>query len=287
MAECRQMTDLISRYIDGELDEPEKRELERHLEQCPSCRSVLSAYKNIAAAAAESLVEPPEDFTDNVMAAVKKLSDRNNANPGRKKTIRNAVITFAAAAACVALALIAAPLLGRSGGTRDMAASAPSSAPAADYELMTQESAPESGTYGSAKTDGSYSAAGGAADDENSVGTAPADQAPMICATGAGEEQDGTAAAPSPEPTPAPSPEQPAELRADSELLKTYSAVFYFDGRLPEVLVGLDSTKTDDGTLRIIIQADTADALLADGYAGIAGNPDAETALVVYTPPES
>ncbi len=280
MAECRQMTDLISRYVDGELAEPERRELERHLEQCPSCRSVLSAYKNIAAAAAESLAEPPADFTDNVMAAIKKLPDGKFVRmPDRGKTIRNAVITFAAAAACLALVLIAAPLLGgRSSSSKDAAMSAPSAAPAADNEWITQESALDGGMLGSEMTADSTSAAGGAASDENGAESVPADQAPMIYATDAVEARDVS---------PEPSAEQPADMRTDSELLKKYSAVFYFDGQLPEILEGMDSTLTEDGTLRIEIPADTAGVLLTDGYAGISGNPNAETALVVFAPPES
>jgi hypothetical protein len=280
MAECRQMTDLISRYVDGELTEPERRELVRHLEQCPACRSVLSAYKNIAAAAAESLAEPPADFPDNVMAAIKKLPDGNIARmPVRGKTTRNAIITFAAAAACLALVLIAAPLLGgRSSSSKDAAMSEPAAAPAADNEWTSKESALDGGTLGSEMTADSYSAAGGAASDENSAGSAPADQAPMICATDTADARGET--------SPLPSPDQPADMRSDSELLKKYSAVFYFDGQLPEILEGMDSTQTEDGTLRIEIPAETAGTLLTDGYAGIPGNPNAGTALVVFMPPE-
>jgi anti-sigma factor RsiW len=58
MAEHNQMTELISRYIDGELTQHETLELEEHLKQCPSCRSVLSAYKAIAEASAQSRRNP-------------------------------------------------------------------------------------------------------------------------------------------------------------------------------------------------------------------------------------
>lgn len=44
-------TDLLSGYLDGELNDVEKRRLELHLEECSGCRSVLADLRAIIAAA--------------------------------------------------------------------------------------------------------------------------------------------------------------------------------------------------------------------------------------------
>ena len=44
-------TDLLSGYLDGELNDVEKRRLELHLEECSACRSVLADLRAIVAAA--------------------------------------------------------------------------------------------------------------------------------------------------------------------------------------------------------------------------------------------
>ncbi len=76
-------------------------------------------------------------------------------------------------------------------------------------------------------------------------------------------------------------------MRSDSELLKKYSAVFYFDGQLPEILEGMDSTRTEDGTLRIELPGRNG-RHAPDGRVTRAfrATRTPETALVVFMPPE-
>ena len=48
MRECGEYQELISLMLDGELTEPQKTGLLRHLEQCEDCRRVYSAFKAIS-----------------------------------------------------------------------------------------------------------------------------------------------------------------------------------------------------------------------------------------------
>ena len=52
-------TDLLSSYLDGELDLDSRRRLEAHLAQCESCRAVRVDLSRIVAAAPEYRGEPP------------------------------------------------------------------------------------------------------------------------------------------------------------------------------------------------------------------------------------
>ena len=48
MSECDRFELLISEYLDGELQEPEKTELESHLRKCSRCRRVCDAFRAIS-----------------------------------------------------------------------------------------------------------------------------------------------------------------------------------------------------------------------------------------------
>jgi len=47
MKNCGEIIELMSLYIDGELDSETKREFEEHIETCESCRSELYELKEI------------------------------------------------------------------------------------------------------------------------------------------------------------------------------------------------------------------------------------------------
>ncbi len=278
MAECRQIREMLSRYIDGELSAGEKHELEQHLKLCPSCRSILSSYKNIAAAAAESMKEPPEDFAANVMGAIKKLPEEEKTivpDKTQKRHVKTIAITFAAAAACLALVLIASPqFFGRSASTKDagMTASEPESGVV--YDMMEEA---DSNSFGADMASDSCSLAGEASDsDEAAAGGTLTEEVTMACPSSPpGTGQDW--------PSSLPSSEQSNDA-GESKLLEAYFAVIYINGRLPDVLEGRDETASEAGSVEIEIPAETAAALLENGYPADMGNPDAETALVVYTP---
>jgi hypothetical protein len=63
---------LISGYLDGELDEASRRELESHIAGCSVCRRELDAMKRLVQGTSKALVfeDPPEEvwdiFLDNV-----------------------------------------------------------------------------------------------------------------------------------------------------------------------------------------------------------------------------
>lgn len=58
----------IYRYLDGEMDQAERREFERHLDACPSCRRALAERRRVAEAAAGlPNLELPPDFSRRVM----------------------------------------------------------------------------------------------------------------------------------------------------------------------------------------------------------------------------
>ncbi len=286
MADCRQMREIISRYVDGELTDGEKQALEHHLEVCPSCRSVLKAYESISAASAESMEEPPSDFTENIMKAIKQLPNETVADisaKGHKKTIRTITVTFAAAAACLALVLIAAPqLFGGYSSTKDASMSVQATEYSAVYEAMPEL---ESGTLGSEMTNDSCSIDDEMTESQRSDESDQAEDAPMVYATsgdmGAGQDD----AVPELSSVPfEPTSGIPAEEQSEAELLKTYYAVIYIEGQLPDALQNRTATETEDGKAEIEITPDTADILLAEGYAALSGNPSAETALVIYIP---
>jgi len=63
----------IYRYLDGELDQAERREFEQHHDGCPSCRRAL-AQRRLVTEAAVSLpdLELPPDFSRRVMERIDK-----------------------------------------------------------------------------------------------------------------------------------------------------------------------------------------------------------------------
>ena len=68
MSECDRFEMLISEYVDGELQEPEKTELELHLKRCSRCRRLCDAFRAISLSLGEEAA--PAGFTAQVMAAV-------------------------------------------------------------------------------------------------------------------------------------------------------------------------------------------------------------------------
>src|SRR5918998_1973676 len=48
---CSDYSEAIAEFVDGALDPARQRELERHVEGCPACRSLVADLKSIQAAA--------------------------------------------------------------------------------------------------------------------------------------------------------------------------------------------------------------------------------------------
>jgi anti-sigma factor RsiW len=44
---CVELVDMVTDYIDGELDEGERTSVERHLEGCEACRAALDQFQTV------------------------------------------------------------------------------------------------------------------------------------------------------------------------------------------------------------------------------------------------
>ncbi len=287
MADCIKYREMISGYADGALSDNDKKELEEHLAECASCRTLLSLYSSISGAAEDSLADPPDNFAADIMSRIKALPGNETVHKptAQKKSLRPVIISSAAAAACLALAFIVSPQLFGLRSTSEMAASVPNTitstydngaqAPLPDTG-GSQDQAPELGSTepkiaakaapnsqtGDAAS--SSTAGSGAADDETSMSKAVGSEAPP--------------------PEPAQVTQFGTMMRADSAELKAYYAIFVINGQLPDALKDCSMTDNKDGTFNIEITAETANQLIKDGYKAEMGASEAEKALVKYTP---
>jgi len=66
---CEQMENLISCYVDGELDTEHCELLEQHIAACSACRATFDAYSRIHEMCLQDEVCPPEDLRTRVLAA--------------------------------------------------------------------------------------------------------------------------------------------------------------------------------------------------------------------------
>jgi hypothetical protein len=278
---------MISCYADGELSGNEKSRLERHLEECASCRSLLSLYKGIAAAAEESLTEPPANFTESIMSKIKALPEEEQAHTnlpkGSKKSLRPIIISFVAAAACLTLVLMASPgLFGLTGGKSSsmsvpMASAAPAAYDAAVSEVATDNSMQQATLKAAEEADEGNSVVDGDANAGSPDATAgDAETAPR--------QELGIAASATPMPEPGTAPEFQATGKGETEELKFYYAVFIIEGQLPDSLISNAMTDNKDGSFNLEISIEAADQLIQDGFTVEMGAPDSVTALVIYTP---
>ena len=112
MRDCGEYQELISLMLDGELTEPQKTGLLRHLEQCEDCRRVYSAFKAISLSLSQE-EEAPASLAGGVMDAIRggnvvpMPAPEEGKKPARRVRWRRA----AALAACLALVLAGAASL--------------------------------------------------------------------------------------------------------------------------------------------------------------------------------
>jgi anti-sigma factor (TIGR02949 family) len=45
--QCLELVDTLTEYLDGELNERQRRRIERHLEGCPGCRAALDQFQTV------------------------------------------------------------------------------------------------------------------------------------------------------------------------------------------------------------------------------------------------
>lgn len=58
---CEQWKDLLMGYLDNELDEKQKKQLQEHLKSCSECTAELEEFKKIKAITDEVTLAEPED----------------------------------------------------------------------------------------------------------------------------------------------------------------------------------------------------------------------------------
>lgn len=65
---CSEVTDLLSQYLDGELDELRRLGVHRHLEKCSGCRRDLATLsKAVRVIRSVADLEPPRDYRSAVL----------------------------------------------------------------------------------------------------------------------------------------------------------------------------------------------------------------------------
>ena len=138
---CREHSGAIAEFVDGTLDPARQRELERHVEGCPSCRALVADLKSIQAAAFTlDRVELPPHILPALRA---RLAEEGARSRGRllafpvSRTARMAWL--AAAAALVAMTTAGILTFMRPGPAhQNEQAAAPAPAPAVDPVASVQ-----------------------------------------------------------------------------------------------------------------------------------------------------
>ena len=75
---CREVFDLLSDYVDGELDPATRESLARHLEACPPCESFLKTFEKTRALCRDSLmVRMPEELRERLRSFLRDKIDKD------------------------------------------------------------------------------------------------------------------------------------------------------------------------------------------------------------------
>ncbi|MHC5210747.1 MAG: anti-sigma factor family protein [Planctomycetota bacterium] len=70
---CREFTDFLTAYVDGDLPLAEAAEFERHIDACPPCGVYLHSYKEtvrLARLCAGGRSDPPADAPEGLITAI-------------------------------------------------------------------------------------------------------------------------------------------------------------------------------------------------------------------------
>ena len=125
---CEEALVLLSGHLDHENTAEEEAQLQTHLQACPDCRQLLAAFEAADAGLLSLEAEPPADFRDGVMNAIRQEA------AGKKK--RRSV--WAGLAVAAALTVVVGTTALRSAGQSNEAA-APQAA--AFRTMVTEEAA--------------------------------------------------------------------------------------------------------------------------------------------------
>ena len=271
MNKCSKIAPLIDALVSGEATDDEREIVMQHIEQCDECRYMYETLCEIENGL-RYCVEPPEDFTKNVMDAVRSSGVKHSRPSAVKRHLKKYTVRYAAAAACFLLvSAVAVKLILGDGfnakndssvmfGTDNNGAMATeSSGAAADWDADTGDS-PESYESDEYSNDNAYTY------DSNMMQYAP----------GENTENDSAASQNS-----AASTEAKAEKIRSVQDEYDISVIIY--GELPEILEGAEQTQYD-GFSAIEISVDTAAKLMDMGYDYEIAGEEENSAVVIYIP---
>lgn len=74
MLTCRELTDFLSRYVDGALTPEERKAFERHLSMCRPCRAYVESYRETIELERSAFAEPdalvPDEVPEELVRAI-------------------------------------------------------------------------------------------------------------------------------------------------------------------------------------------------------------------------
>lgn len=79
---CRECTDFLIDYLNGELPPAQQRIFEGHLELCPPCLTYLESYRETLKLANKCCDEPAEPLPEAIVTAI--LAARAEGKPTKK-----------------------------------------------------------------------------------------------------------------------------------------------------------------------------------------------------------
>ena len=78
MTTCADLEEFVANYVDGSLPTPERRGLERHLDECNTCREFLAAYQRTVWVAKMALKNSsnhtPEELVQSILGSLRQQS---------------------------------------------------------------------------------------------------------------------------------------------------------------------------------------------------------------------
>lgn len=111
MSDCNYYLNIISLSIDNEATKEQEAQLLAHMETCPDCARVYSAFRGISEAMPEGLAEPPAELASGTMFKIRMLEEAAKNAEG-KTGRRSRLKPYLAAAACLVLVIAGAFQLG-------------------------------------------------------------------------------------------------------------------------------------------------------------------------------
>lgn len=111
---CRRFDKLIYLFLDGRLNQREKRKLQEHLSQCKRCQERLSLLEAVEGGARKiEIKEPPQEYWESFSSRVReKILVRKERSPAvRFKKAMESILTFSPSKIKIAAGLVAAVLV--------------------------------------------------------------------------------------------------------------------------------------------------------------------------------